>query len=154
MKEKSKMGWNSNHYKIEKYSCIFLVALAVIALLLTEEEIFIVIAVICGAGVILLSELFEKQRAIECHYRTSEIRNKRIDVLTEQNQELTEQLRECKTDLIFEQHKRVSAERKIKRMSKFMEEAGILYVSSDTNRTNAISRNRRSKKTNSDKPEK
>lgn len=144
MEEKRKKS-SVNSYKVAKYGCILMVVLGVIGFLTTKEELFLSLAVLAGGGMMMSSDLSDKQYTIDCHYRTAEMRNVRISMLNEEKLALIEKIEECQQQLISETQQRASAERQIKRMKKQMEQAGILYVSSNNKRKDTITRKRRSK---------
>lgn len=143
--EKKRKNSSVNSYKVAKYGCILMVVLGVIGFLTTKEELFLSLAVLAGCGIMMFLDLSDKQYTIDCHYRTAEMRNVRISMLNEEKLALIEKVVECQQQLISETQQRVSAERKMKRMKKQMEQAGILYVSSDNKRKDTIPRKRRSK---------
>ena len=144
MKEKRKNS-SVNPYTIVKAICIVTVVICIVMFLITMDASIISIAIAWSSTAILCQDLLEKQYVIECFYRTVEIRNERISMLNEEKMVLIEKVEECQKQLISEMQQRASAERKMKRMKKQMEQAGILYVSSDTKRKDTIPRKRRSK---------
>lgn len=147
MEENKERNSSVNSYKVAQYGCILMVILGIIGFLTTKEELFLSLAVLAGCGIIMFSDLSDKQYTIDCHYRTAEMRNVRISMLNEEKLALIEKVEECQQQLISEMQQRASAERKMKRMKKQMAQAGILYVSSDNKRKDTIPRKRRSKKT-------
>ena len=144
MEEKRKNS-SVNHYTFVKAVCIVVIVICIVMFLITMDELLIPIAIAWSSTAILCQDLLEKQYVIECFYRTVEMRNVRISMLNEEKMELIEKVEECQQQLISEMQQRASAERKMKRMKKQMEQAGILYVSSDTKRKDTIPRKRRSK---------
>lgn len=145
MEENKERNSSVNPYTIVKAVCIVMIVICIVMFLITMDELLIPIAIAWSSTVILCQNLLEKQHVIECFYRTVEMRNVRISMLNEEKLALIEKVEECQQQLISEMQQRASAERKMKRMKKQMEQAGILYVSSDNKRKDAIPRKPRSK---------